>query len=93
MTITLGVIIWTIIIGIVIGALGRLLVPGRQNMGIGLTMVIGIVAAFIGYLIASALHVAHTSGVNWTEHIIQVVVAALGVALVAGSGSRRRRRI
>jgi uncharacterized membrane protein YeaQ/YmgE (transglycosylase-associated protein family) len=91
MTITLAVIIWTIIIGAIIGMLGRLLVPGRQNMGMVLTIVIGIVAAFIGFLIASALHVAHTAGVNWTEHLIQVVVAAIGVALVAGVGGRRRR--
>jgi uncharacterized membrane protein YeaQ/YmgE (transglycosylase-associated protein family) len=91
MHITLAVIIWTIIIGLVIGALGRLVVPGKQNMGIGLTLVIGVVAAFIGFLIASALGVAHTTGVNWVEHIIQVIVAAIGVALVAGTGTRRRR--
>lgn len=91
MTITVAVIIWTIIIGLVIGGLGRLLVPGRQNIGLFLTMVLGVVGAFIGFFIASALHVAHTSGVNWTEHLIQVIVAAILVALVAGrSGSRRR---
>jgi uncharacterized membrane protein YeaQ/YmgE (transglycosylase-associated protein family) len=91
MAITAAVIIWTIIIGAIIGALGRLLVPGRQNMGVVLTVVVGIVAAFIGFLIARALGVAHTSGVNWTEHLIQVIVAAIGVALVAGAGRGRRR--
>jgi len=90
MHITLAVILWTIIIGLIIGALGRLVVPGRQNISILRTIVIGIVASFIGFLIASALGVAHTSGVNWIEHIIQVVLAAIGVALVAGVGGRRR---
>ena len=90
MHITLAVILWTIIIGLVIGALGRLVVPGRQNISILLTIVIGIVASFIGFLIASALGVAHTSGINWIEHIIQVVLAAIGVALVAGVSGRRR---
>ena len=90
MHITLGLIIWTIIIGLIIGALGRLVVPGRQNIGILTTIVIGIIAAFIGYLISVPLGVAHTSGVNWIEHIIQVIVAAIGVALVAGIGGRRR---
>jgi uncharacterized membrane protein YeaQ/YmgE (transglycosylase-associated protein family) len=85
------VIIWTIIIGLVIGALGRLLVPGRQNIGLLVTMLIGIVGAIIGYFIAKALGVAHTHGFNWIEHIIQVVVAAIGVALVAGTGRSRRR--
>lgn len=90
MHITVAVIIWTIVIGAIIGALGRLVVPGRQNMGVLLTIVVGIVAAFVGFLIASALGVAHTSGFNWIEHIIQVILAAIGVALVAGTGSRRR---
>jgi uncharacterized membrane protein YeaQ/YmgE (transglycosylase-associated protein family) len=89
MHITLAVIIWTILIGLIIGALGRLVVPGRQNISILWTIVIGIVASFIGFLIASALGVAHTSGINWIEHLIQVVLAAIGVALVAGVGRRR----
>ena len=41
------------------------------------------------FLIASALGVAHTTGFNWIEHIIQVVLAAVGVAIVAGTGRRR----
>jgi uncharacterized membrane protein YeaQ/YmgE (transglycosylase-associated protein family) len=90
MHITVAVIIWTIVIGLVIGALGRLVVPGRQNIGLVWTLVIGIVAAFIGFLIASAIGVAHTTGINWIEHLIQVVLAAVGVALVAGTGRRRR---
>jgi uncharacterized membrane protein YeaQ/YmgE (transglycosylase-associated protein family) len=89
MHITLAVILWTIVIGLVIGALGRLVVPGRQSIGMVWTIVIGIVAAFIGFLIASALGVAHTTGFNWIEHIIQVVLAAVGVAIVAGTGRRR----
>jgi uncharacterized membrane protein YeaQ/YmgE (transglycosylase-associated protein family) len=91
MHITVAVIIWTIIIGAIIGALGRLVVPGRQHISMLVTIVIGIVAAFIGFLIASALGVAHTSGINWIEHLIQVVLAAIGVALIAGTGGRRRR--
>jgi uncharacterized membrane protein YeaQ/YmgE (transglycosylase-associated protein family) len=90
MHITLAVIIWTIIIGAIIGALGRLVVPGKQNMSILVTIVVGIVAAFIGFLIASALGVAHTSGINWIEHLIQVILAAAGVALIAGTRGRRR---
>ncbi|HEY2792079.1 MAG TPA: GlsB/YeaQ/YmgE family stress response membrane protein [Micromonosporaceae bacterium] len=86
-----AVIIWTIIIGLIIGALGRLLVPGRQNIGLLLTMLIGIIGAIVGYFIAKWLGVAHTHGINWIEHIIQVVVAAIGVALVSGGGRSRRR--
>ncbi|TMM30879.1 MAG: GlsB/YeaQ/YmgE family stress response membrane protein [Actinobacteria bacterium] len=86
----LAAIIWAIIIGAIIGALGRLVVPGRQNMSILLTIVVGIVAALLGTVIARALGVAQTSGFDWIEHIIQVVLAALGVLLVTGISGRRR---
>ena len=86
----LAAIIWAIIIGAIIGALGRLVVPGRQNMSILLTIVVGIVAALLGTVIARALGGAPTSGFDWIEHIIQVVLAALGVLLVTGISGRRR---
>jgi uncharacterized membrane protein YeaQ/YmgE (transglycosylase-associated protein family) len=83
-------IITAIIVGAIIGALGRLVVPGRQNMPIWLTIVVGIVAALIGTFIAGALNVKDTSGFDWIEFFIQVALAAIGVALVAGMYGRRR---
>jgi uncharacterized membrane protein YeaQ/YmgE (transglycosylase-associated protein family) len=82
-------IIMAIIIGLVIGALGRLVVPGRQSIPIWLTIVIGIVAALIGTAIAGGLGVADTKGIDWIEIAIQVVLAAVGVAVTAGLYSRR----
>ena len=64
----------------------------HQDMSIWLTIAIGIVAALIGSLIASALGVGETRGIDWIKLIIQVALAAAGVALVAGryaSGTRR----
>lgn len=85
----IGIILSAIIVGLIVGALGRLVVPGRQNISIWLTIAIGIAAALIGGLIASALGVGNTSGIDWIKLIIQVALAAVGVALVAG-GSRSR---
>jgi uncharacterized membrane protein YeaQ/YmgE (transglycosylase-associated protein family) len=82
-------IITAIIIGLVIGALGRLVVPGKQNIPIWLTILIGIVAAFVGTLIAAAVGVADTAGIDWIELILQVGLAAVGVALTAGIYARR----
>ena len=73
-------IISAIISGIIIGVLGRLVVPGRQHSGILWTIVVGIVAAFIGAGIASAFGVADTKGPDWIEWFIQIAVAAVGVA-------------
>ncbi|POX42535.1 hypothetical protein C3486_04450 [Streptomyces sp. Ru73] len=82
-------IIGAIVIGIVIGALGRLVVPGRQHIGILWTMLIGIVAAFIGAWIAMGLGVAYTRGVDWIEWIIQIALAALGVTALDRALARR----
>lgn len=76
-------VISAIVIGIVIGVLGRLVVPGRQRIGVLWTILIGIVSAFIGTGIASGLGVADTKGVDWVEWLIQVALAALGVAAVS----------
>ena len=83
-------VITALIVGLIIGALGRLVVPGKQNIPIWLTMVIGVVAALLGTVIARAVGVADTKGFDWTELLFQIVLAAIGVALVAGIGSRRR---
>jgi uncharacterized membrane protein YeaQ/YmgE (transglycosylase-associated protein family) len=82
-------IITALIVGLIIGALGRLVVPGKQNIPIWLTMVIGVVAALLGTVIANAVGVNNTSGVDWIELLFQVVLAAIGVALVVGITGRR----
>jgi uncharacterized membrane protein YeaQ/YmgE (transglycosylase-associated protein family) len=83
-------IISAIIIGAVIGVLGRLLVRGRQRISVLVTILIGIVAALVGTYLASLLAVQDTPGVDWIELLFQVVLAAIGVAAVSGSRSRRR---
>ena len=85
-------IITAIIVGAIIGALGRLVVPGRQPIPIWLTIVVGIVAAFIGTLLARALGIpTATNGIDWLELLVQVVVAAIGVVVVANLYPRRGR--
>ncbi|MFF1515538.1 GlsB/YeaQ/YmgE family stress response membrane protein [Streptomyces sp. NPDC058305] len=82
-------IISAIVIGIIIGILGRLVVPGRQRIGILLTIVVGIVAAFIGSGVAAAFGVADTKGVDWIEWLVQIGLAAVGVAALDRTRSRR----
>ncbi|MGW3662466.1 GlsB/YeaQ/YmgE family stress response membrane protein [Streptomyces sp. NPDC005141] len=82
-------VISAILIGIIIGVLGRLALPGRQRIGILWTIVVGIVAAFIGSGVAAAFGVAATKGVDWIEWLIQIGLAALGVAVLDRSRARR----
>jgi uncharacterized membrane protein YeaQ/YmgE (transglycosylase-associated protein family) len=86
-------IITALIVGLIVGALGRLVVPGRQSIPIWLTMVIGVVAALLGTVLANALGIStSTPGVDWGELLVQVLLAAVGVALVVGVAGRGRRR-
>jgi uncharacterized membrane protein YeaQ/YmgE (transglycosylase-associated protein family) len=72
-------IISTIIVGLVLGVLGRLFAPGDQKIPIWLTIVVGIVAAFIGNWLAGVFGVKDTSGIDWIRHIFQIVAAVVGV--------------
>jgi uncharacterized membrane protein YeaQ/YmgE (transglycosylase-associated protein family) len=76
-------------VGLIIGALGRLVVPGRQNIPVWLTIVVGILAALLGTALARGAGFADTAGVDWTEILVQVVLAALGVYLVSTFWGRR----
>jgi uncharacterized membrane protein YeaQ/YmgE (transglycosylase-associated protein family) len=81
----IGEIIGLIIVGLIIGALGRLLHPGRDPMGLLLTMGIGIASALIaGILIGGGI----------LGFIVAVIVAVILVALTArfmgGRGTARR---
>ena len=86
-------IISAIVVGLIIGALGRLVLPGKQNIPIWLTIVIGIVAALIGTFLASLIGVANTRGIDWIELILQILLAAVGVILVARFYGRRGTRV
>lgn len=91
---TITGIISAILIGVVVGVLGRLVVPGKQRIGMLLTVLVGIVAAFLGTALARTMGIpTATNGVDWLELLVQVVVAALGVALIAGLTARRRSGI
>ncbi len=71
--------IWFILVGAVVGALGRLFHPGIDPMGWLLTIAIGVVSLLVAALISSA----------WVAFVIGVVVAVILVALVGRMSGRR----
>ena len=88
-------VITAIIVGAIIGGLGRLVIRGKEHISLLMTIVIGIVAALTGTFIAVRLGVANTPGIDWIELFIQVGLAAVGVTLYTGGGRSRggsRRR-
>lgn len=89
---TITGIFTAILIGIVVGVLGRLALPGKQPIGMLITILVGIVSAFLGTALAQIIGVpTATGGIDWLELLLQVIVAALGVALVSALMGGRRR--
>lgn len=86
----IGGLISALFIGVIIGALGRLVVPGRQRISLLMTLLVGIVAALLGTTVADFLGVADTRGVDWIELALQIGFAGGGVALLSGARSRSR---
>ena len=86
-------IITAIIIGAIIGLLGRLFAPGKQNISILVTIIVGIIAALLGTAIWNAIQSSgsDTPGIDWIELIIQIVLAVIGVSIAARLLGNRRR--
>jgi len=82
-------VITAIIVGAIIGGLGRLVIRGKEHISLLMTIVIGIVAALTGTFIAVRLGVANTPGIDWIELFIQVGLGAVGVTLYTGGGRKR----
>ena len=87
-------ILGLIVVGLVIGALARLLKPGRQRMSILATMLLGVAGAIIGGLIADWLDVGSITELNFWGFLFALIVAVLliGVAEAVPAGRNRAVR-
>jgi uncharacterized membrane protein YeaQ/YmgE (transglycosylase-associated protein family) len=79
----LGFIVSLLIIGLIAGALARLLVPGRQAMSIGMTIVLGIVGSFLGGFLGYLIfHKDAQDGFLQPAGIIGSIIGAIIVLII-----------
>jgi uncharacterized membrane protein YeaQ/YmgE (transglycosylase-associated protein family) len=86
----LGVIVGAVVGGTILGYLGKLLLPGRQNIPAWATIGAGIVAGLLGGAVARWLGLANTRGIDWWEFIFQVGLAVLAIWAVTRMFDSRR---
>jgi uncharacterized membrane protein YeaQ/YmgE (transglycosylase-associated protein family) len=82
-------IVWYVIAGLVIGILARAIMPGRQEMSLVATIVLGVVAAVIGGLLWNAIFPGN-EGIAWIGSIVVAVILLWLYARFAPSLNRRR---
>lgn len=85
-----GSIILAIIVGAVIGVVARLVMPGKQNVGMIMTVVIGAVGGLIGSAVASQFGYHNANGgIAWVPFFIGVGAAIVLIALYEAVTGRR----
>ena len=82
-----------LLFGLFVGVVARLLAPGRQHLGILMTLLLGVVGSLIGGAVASALGTGDIWELNFVGTVVGVIAAVLLIALAesVGVGSDRSR--
>lgn len=78
-------ILWTLIVGLVVGALAKLIMPGRDPGGIIITMLLGIAGAFVGTMAGRAMGLYREGeGAGWILSIIGAIILLAIYRAIAG---------
>lgn len=82
-----------IIAGLIIGALARLIKPGKQNLGILATLLLGLAGSVIGGVVANLLGTGDIFELNVLGFIVAVIAAVLLIGVAESMSGRRNRSV
>lgn len=86
----IGTIVSAIVVGLIIGALARLIMPGRQNIGVVMTIVLGVLGSFIGTWSTYQLGYRNENGgFAIIPFLVGVVVAIILISIYVAITKRR----
>ncbi|HUB55510.1 MAG TPA: GlsB/YeaQ/YmgE family stress response membrane protein [Mycobacterium sp.] len=89
----IGTIVGAIFIGLIVGALARLILPGRQNIGVIMTILLGAIGSFAGSWITYRLiSTANQGKFELTAFLVGIIVAVVLIAIYVGLTGRRGTR-
>jgi uncharacterized membrane protein YeaQ/YmgE (transglycosylase-associated protein family) len=83
-------IIGFLVFGLVVGAIARLIKPGRQHLSIFMTLLLGVVGSLIGGVVATALGTGTFTELNILGAIVAIIAAVLLIGVFEGMSGRRR---
>ena len=79
-----------IVAGLIIGALARLIKPGRQNLSLLMTLLLGLAGSVIGGIVANLLGTGGIFELNVIGFVVAVVAAVLLIGVAEGAAGRSR---
>lgn len=86
----IGTIVGAIIVGLIIGALARLVMPGKQNIGVIMTVVLGALGSLVGTWLTYQVGYSNTNGgFEIIPFLVGVLVAVVLIAAYLGITGRR----
>ena len=89
----LGTIIGAIVVGLIVGVLARLVMPGKQNIGVIMTVILGAIGAFLGTWVSYKLGYSNQNGgFKIIPLLVGIIFAILLIAGYLGITGRRGTR-
>jgi uncharacterized membrane protein YeaQ/YmgE (transglycosylase-associated protein family) len=86
----IGTIIGAVVVGLIVGALARLIMPGKQNIGVIMTVLLGALGSFLGTWITYQLGYSNSNGgFQIIPFLVGIVIAVVLIAIYVGITGRR----
>jgi uncharacterized membrane protein YeaQ/YmgE (transglycosylase-associated protein family) len=84
-------VIGFLVFGLVVGVLARLLVPGRQRLTLGMTVLLGVIGSVVGGIVANALGTGDIFELNFIGSIVAIAASVVLIIVGERTGALRRR--
>jgi uncharacterized membrane protein YeaQ/YmgE (transglycosylase-associated protein family) len=86
----IGTILGAVIVGLIIGALARLIMPGKQNIGVIMTVLLGVLGSFLGTWLTYQMGYSNSNGgFEVIPFLVGIVIAVILIAIYVGITGRR----
>jgi uncharacterized membrane protein YeaQ/YmgE (transglycosylase-associated protein family) len=84
-------VIGFVVFGLVVGVLARLIVPGKQELSLGTTVLLGVIGSVVGGLVANALGTGDILELNVVGSIVAILASVVLIVIGERTGAIRRR--
>lgn len=86
----IGTILGAVVVGLIVGALARLIMPGKQNIGVIMTVLLGVIGSFLGAWVSYKLGYSNANGgFEIIPFLVGIIFAVVLIAIYVGITGRR----